>query len=397
MNLLADRSSAIRVAGRRAAGLCAAASGLAVVLCKDHFGPRRPRGVNHGSQPRRARQYQDSQAQRARARRLPRPLTPNHERRDAKGNRIWIDDAWLSILAADQDPDAPLPHWRTGRGQQDHRQLVPLWRPFARRSSGRSWAEQIKPFNFLMVPTIDPFRRRPHQVPAHRPYNDNPEIWASLGWRNIYDPDGPNYRITTDREAPPDPTLAVVKSYADVLHEYLIHPEHKFSGPDGQPCRRNTRGLLQRRRVDLTSPPLLIGKEANNIDEAQARRYAQLDEIINEYHNPTDDHFHQQVMPALDHLTGRNSQVLSWLTGAPSTESEPGRCRDVRYARPWSGSPVNLAETATCGTGDIAADANEVASAKRACQPAAPEAPWVVSRSAGNQLIKSRSAMHLGL
>ena len=84
-----------------------------------------------------------------------------------------------------------------------------------------------------------------------------------------------------------------------------MHPEYKFNGPDRQPCRRNTRGLLQRRSVHLTGPVRLIGKEANNIDEVQAGRYAQLDEIINEYHDRTDDHFHQEVMPLLDHLSRR--------------------------------------------------------------------------------------------
>ena len=57
----------------------------------------------------------------------------------------------------------------------------------------------------------------------------------------------------------------------------------------------------------------LIGKEANNIDEVQAGRYAQLDEIITEYHDPADDHFHREVMPLLDHLSGRE---LARLVGA---------------------------------------------------------------------------------
>jgi hypothetical protein len=47
------------------------------------------------------------------------------------------------------------------------------------------------------------------------------------------------------------------------------------------------------------------GKEANNIDEVQAGRYAQLDEIITEYHDPADGHFQQNVMSRLDHLSGR--------------------------------------------------------------------------------------------
>jgi hypothetical protein len=45
----------------------------------------------------------------------------------------------------------------------------------------------------------------------------------------------------------------------------------------------------------------------------QARRYATLDEIITEYHDPANDHFHQEVMPLLDDLSGRE---LARLVGA---------------------------------------------------------------------------------
>jgi hypothetical protein len=239
------------------------------------------------------------------------PLTPNQDRRDAKGNRIWIDDTWRWILAAHNNPDAPLPAWAQRPAISRITISSPaLWRPFARRNRGRSWAGQIKPFNFLMVATIDPFGYPPGVDPTKfrliAPYNDDPDTWADLEWRNIYDPDGPSYRITTDKLAPPAGDLAIVKSYADILREYRMHPEHKFNAPDGQPCRRNTRGFLQRRPVHLDGPVRLIGKEANNIDEVQAGRYAQLDDIITEYHNPTDDDtFHQQVMPLLDDIPGR--------------------------------------------------------------------------------------------
>jgi hypothetical protein len=81
-----------------------------------------------------------------------------------------------------------------------------------------------------------------------------------------------------------------------------VHPEYKFNGLDGQPCPRNTRGLLQRRPIHLAGPVRLIGKEANNIDNVQAGLYAQLHEIITEY--VKDDHFHQQVMPLPDDLSG---------------------------------------------------------------------------------------------
>ena len=40
-----------------------------------------------------------------------------------------------------------------------------------------------------------------------------------------------------------------VKTYRQILHQYLYHPEYKFAGPDGRPCDPWTRGVLQRRHV----------------------------------------------------------------------------------------------------------------------------------------------------
>jgi hypothetical protein len=243
------------------------------------------------------------------------PLTRSQERRDSHGNRIWIDEAWDWILDAHNNPEAPLPAWADRPAVSRIAISSPaLWRPFACCNCGRSWADQIKPFNFLMVATIDPFGYPPGADPAKfrliAAYNDNPDTWASLEWRNIYDPDGPSYRITTDKTAPAAADLVIVKSYGDVLREYRFHSEYKFNGPDGQPCRRNSRGLLQRRRIDLVASVRLIGKEANDIEEVQAGRYAQLDEIITEYVNSIDDHFHQQVMPCSTSVRARLARLV---------------------------------------------------------------------------------------
>ena len=40
-----------------------------------------------------------------------------------------------------------------------------------------------------------------------------------------------------------------VKSYREILHQYLCNPESKFNGPDGKPCDPWTRGILQRRHI----------------------------------------------------------------------------------------------------------------------------------------------------
>jgi hypothetical protein len=43
-----------------------------------------------------------------------------------------------------------------------------------------------------------------------------------------------------------------VKTYREILHQCLYHPECKFAGPDGHPCAPWTRGTLQRRHVVAT-------------------------------------------------------------------------------------------------------------------------------------------------
>lgn len=121
------------------------------------------------------------------------PLSPNEERRDSNGNRVWIDEAWRWILATIDNPDTPLPDWA---GQPALSRVTvsspPLWRPFARWNSHRPWADQIKPFNFLLVATVDPFGYPPGAERARfrliAPYNDNPDTWTRLDWRNHYDP-----------------------------------------------------------------------------------------------------------------------------------------------------------------------------------------------------------------
>lgn len=238
------------------------------------------------------------------------PFSPTENRRDEDDNPRWIDDTWHWILTAHDDPDAPLPEWA------DHPALSrvtvsspPLLRPFARWNQARPWADQVKPFNFLLVATIDPFGHPPGADPARflliTAYDNNPERWTELDWRNRYDPNGPSYTITTDRNAPPAAHLAGVQSYADVLHQYRMHPEHKFNGPDGQPCGRNTAGVLRRRPVHLVGAARLIGKETNRLDEVQAGLITNVGDVLNEYDNPNDDTILRLVMSVLDRYSGR--------------------------------------------------------------------------------------------
>ncbi len=76
-----------------------------------------------------------------------------------------------------------------------------LRRPFATWNRGKPWHEQIKPSNFILVATLDPFGLPEGAVPERfrliAPYSGDISAWTQLPWRNMYDPDGSAYRITT--------------------------------------------------------------------------------------------------------------------------------------------------------------------------------------------------------
>jgi len=243
------------------------------------------------------------------------PLSPTEHRRDKDDKPRWIDETWHWILDVHDDSGAPLPQWANRPALS--RVTVsspPLLRPFTRWNSGRPWADQVKPFNFLLVATLDPFGHPP-EVDSGRflliaPYDNDAERWAELDWRNRYDPDGPSYTITTDKNPPLDAYLAVVQSYADVLHQYRMHPEHKFNGPDGHPCRRNTTGVLNRRAVTLAGTARLIGKETNHLDDVQNGLITNLGDVLNQYKDPRSDDLHRLVMPVLDRYSGRELAAL---------------------------------------------------------------------------------------
>ncbi len=274
------------------------------------------------------------------------PLSPTENRRDKDDKPRWIDDTWHWILDAHDDPDAPLPEWADRPALS--RVTVsspPLLRPFARWNQARPWADQVKPFNFLLVATLDPFGHPPEVDPARflliAAYDNHPDRWTELDWHNRYDSHGPSYTITTDKNASPDVHLAGVQSYADVLRHYRMHPEHKFNGPDGQPCRRDTAGVLHRRAVHLAGTARLIGKEANHLDDVQAGLITILGDVLHHYNNPHDDTFHGLVMPVLDRYSGRE---LAALTGVDRRTID--RIRDGQRPRPALGARLTqLAET----------------------------------------------------
>lgn len=123
-----------------------------------------------------------------------------------------------------------------------------LLRWFARHNDGKQYAEQVKPYNFLlcfhgMRDPDDPSARVPRAV---SPYDRDVRKAA---------------RACFDRETGEPVPLRLLTTYADALSRYHLRPESKFDGGDYTDV-----GLTERKHVIAKSVEH-IGKESNRWEE----------------------------------------------------------------------------------------------------------------------------------
>lgn len=153
------------------------------------------------------------------------------------------------------------------------------------------------------------------------PYETDPRRWLEMPWLDIYS--GESFRIGLDPD-PEDPRRVPVQTLGMAIEDWATNPEPKSLGPDGEVCRRDTTGFLQRRPA-RTARELVtyIGKESNHLEEAAAGVMG-LDEILSEYPDPERDTWRNLVLPAIrrigiDEVAERagvdQSTVRRWLRG----------------------------------------------------------------------------------
>ena len=163
-------------------------------------------------------------------------------------------------------------------------------------NNGRRYAEQIKPANFLLLAHPDPLD--PSGALPIAPYEPDASKWEAMQW--IDRRTGDLVGITTE---PPDgsrrPATVRVRTYRDVLVDYVAHPESKSLGPDGEPVTRRTAGVLRRRGVEALPPTVYIGKEANKLDDRLSGLATGPDDYRSEYVDPKHTAWSELVLPVL--------------------------------------------------------------------------------------------------
>jgi hypothetical protein len=161
-----------------------------------------------------------------------------------------------------------------------------LMKCFESLNAGKPYSDQVKPFNFLLTAQVIPFGHPlgvdPEKFHLFTPYDSDSKKWIAKEWIDQHSTK--RFRITTHGHCGSRQT-ARVKTYDDVVTEYEFHPEAKCADAHGNPCERQTIGLLQRRhiKIDLI---MCIGKESNNLESVDEGMVHSEQNVYAEYSDP---------------------------------------------------------------------------------------------------------------
>ncbi len=160
-------------------------------------------------------------------------------------DRGWMRQVWQYLLDEAHGLRPALPEW----ADRPALTKTVVSSPFIARAlryynAGKSYTEQVKPFNFVLTLTernkiAD---ERPERLIA--PYMSDPRQWTVGEWQKLYDPESLPVHINTGKQ--PGPGQIIVQSFRKVIAHYRTHPEEKAADSAGNPCRPQIKGVLSR-------------------------------------------------------------------------------------------------------------------------------------------------------
>jgi len=249
-------------------------------------------------------------------------------------DREWIAQAWLSIARKSlglTTKDVAFKHLpAVGRILISSPAVM---RPLANLNKGKPYSAQLKPFNFLLSCHVKPFGHPTEVDPEHfhliAPYESDSRQWLKRDWIDQYS--GKSYRIITSGHHG-DRRTARVKTYGDVLIDYEYHPEAKCGDTDGNPCGKQTIGLLERRHIRIDEMKY-IGKESDSLEEVESRLEHSAENVYTEYPDPRRDEWERKIRPALGKLPPPFLTTESGITERRLADILAGRSRPHRRNR----------------------------------------------------------------
>ena len=228
--------------------------------------------------------------------------------RDAKGRRVWVEEAWRTVLADALGRQAPPSRAWAGLPAVSRFTIsspaIADW--FRERDRALPIEERMHPggFGLLAHPVEGDDSRR---MPA-APYEPDPSRWLGLDWYDRRSRD-PIELFVGDPVADPErfaSALAAgevwVNRYVDVIATYSQRAEHKSLSPSRAPVDGETAGLLQRR--PLRSAPArthLTGKEGNKLLERMTGIVTETDDYWSDYGTRA-ERWDALIVPALERM-----------------------------------------------------------------------------------------------
>ncbi len=128
---------------------------------------------------------------------------------------------------------------------------------------------RVSPFGFVLHPRT----RNKRHLTLLTPFNKDRTKWSASVCINTRD--GKTYRLN-------DMPRADLITLGDILCGYIQHPEVKSLGPDGQKCKVETRGLLQRISIKAGIQHA-IGKEISRFEQGKGDFIGNIDDACIQY------------------------------------------------------------------------------------------------------------------
>ena len=288
-------------------------------------------------------------------------LDPRDSRNEEETRKAWIEDAWARILASAFGEMSAEPEWLDRPALSRESLSSPaVTKRLNAGSAGRTYAERLKPFNFVMAAHVRPggfpVGVDPDRCHLLAPFVDDARRWTKLRWTNGYD--GQRYGVTTAHRS--SATTASVQSYRDSLATYAAHPEAKSLGPDHGLCAADTTGLLHRRPV-IVGRIVTVGKEAHRLEDVEREAVTNLDEVLTVYGTVGPDPWVAYVLPILRELprdllaavAGISKRAIINLLCERSVPCAQARVALTRFAAAHARSVLeddDLADVSACAT-----------------------------------------------
>lgn len=179
---------------------------------------------------------------------------------------------------------------RSGRGILGHHKFQ------------REIATDLVQFNFLLTCHVSPFGNplgtKPERFHLIASYESDPKKWLKLNWIDQYS--GKIYRITTEGDYGARDS-ARVQTYDDIICDYEFHPEAKCTDVNGNPCNKQTIGLLKQRNVFFQEIKY-IGKESNLLEDVESGLIYSAESVYTEYPDKRRDEWETKIRPAINRI-----------------------------------------------------------------------------------------------